>query len=106
MVRRPDGSAQVGWTRSASIGGFGEGGGFGASMLRSNADDISQFGGFGRDVGGGVYRGVGMEFNHETAIGTKNSRGEQVYSVEIGAGFGGGLEFSGGKNYTQSREFG
>ncbi|WP_234329587.1 hypothetical protein, partial [Streptomyces sp. NRRL S-1896] len=40
------------------------------------------------------------------ALGTKNSRGEQVYSVEMGLGGGQGIEFSGGKNYTQSGEFG
>ncbi|MFE9698825.1 RHS repeat-associated core domain-containing protein [Streptomyces sp. NPDC006270] len=106
MVRRPNGSTQFGWTRSASTGGFGAGLGGGVSMLRSNADDISQFGGYGRDIGGGFYRGVGGEFNHETAIGTKNSRGEQVYSVEMGIGAGQGVEFSAGKNYTQSGEFG
>ncbi|WP_145768065.1 RHS repeat-associated core domain-containing protein [Streptomyces brevispora] len=105
MVRRPDGSTQIGTTRSLSAGGFGKGFGGGVSTLRSNADDIGDFEGFGRDIGGGAYRGVGIEVNHETAIGTKNSQGQQVYSAELGAGVGTGFEFSAGENFTWAREW-
>ncbi|MFE4526640.1 hypothetical protein [Streptomyces anulatus] len=44
--------------------------------------------------------GHGGEFNHETALGTKNSRREQVYSFEMEIGAGKGIEISAGKNYT------
>lgn len=101
-VRRTDGSVEVGWTRSVSTGGFGKGGSVEFSALRSNADEIGQFAGFGRDIGGGYYRGLGGSLNHETAIGMKNNRGRQVQSIEMEVGAGAGFEVSSGMNYTQS----
>ncbi|MET9978984.1 RHS repeat domain-containing protein [Streptomyces microflavus] len=105
-VKRPDGSTQFGWTRSASVGGPGVGGGLGVSMLRSNADDIGQLAGVGQDVSVGFYKGIGIEANNEFALGTKNSRGEQVRTADIGAGVGLGLEVAVGLNYTWSSEIG
>ncbi|MGW5974105.1 cell envelope integrity protein TolA, partial [Streptomyces sp. NPDC055186] len=101
MVKRPDGSTEVGWTRSVSVGS-GSGLTYGVSTLRSNADDIDNFAGLGRDMSVGYYEGLGASLNHETAIGTKNSRGQQVYSIELEAGMGAGFEAGGGYNYTQS----
>ncbi|MEU0342030.1 RHS repeat-associated core domain-containing protein [Streptomyces bobili] len=102
ITKRPDGTTDFGWTASLGVGGFGFGGSGDVSMLRSNADDIGQFAGYGRDVGGSIFSGVGGTINHETAIGTYNSQGEQVRTLE--AGIGAGLEYEGytGLNKTWS----
>ncbi|MER8027993.1 RHS repeat-associated core domain-containing protein [Streptomyces bauhiniae] len=102
ITKKPDGSMDFGWTRSASAGiaGFGFSGD--VSTLRSNADDIGQFAGYGRDAGASFFSGLGGTINHETAIGTYNSKGQQVRSLELG--IGAGLEFEGyaGMNQTWS----
>ncbi|WP_232108177.1 RHS repeat domain-containing protein [Streptomyces gossypiisoli] len=102
ITKKPDGTKDFGWTASLGAGGFGFGGSTDVSILRSNADDIGQFAGYGRDVGGSVFSGVGGTINHETAIGTYNTRGEQVRSLEMGIGLG--LEYEGyaGLNRTWS----
>ncbi|MFJ5155458.1 RHS repeat-associated core domain-containing protein [Streptomyces sp. NPDC088353] len=102
MTKRPDGHVDFGWTRSASVGGFGFGISGDVSTLHSNADDISQFAGNGRDVGASFFSGLGGTVNHETAIGTYNSRGEQVTSLELGIGLGVEYEGYAGMNRTWS----
>lgn len=104
-VKRPDGSAQVGWTRSVSVSGPGAGVSGGFSMFRSNADDTGQLAGAGQDLTVGGYRGIGIEVNNEIALGARNSRGYQVDSVDIGVGMGLGLEAGVGVNRTWSEEF-
>ncbi|WP_328835932.1 RHS repeat-associated core domain-containing protein [Streptomyces europaeiscabiei] len=102
MTKKPDGSVDFGWTRSIGVGGAGFGFSGDISMLRSNADDIGQFAGYGRDIGASVFSGVGGTINHEHAIGTYNSQGEQVRTLEMGIGVG--LEYEGyaGVNQTWS----
>ncbi|MEV0580842.1 RHS repeat-associated core domain-containing protein [Streptomyces sp. NPDC050392] len=102
ITRTPDGHIQGGWTTSESVGGFGFGGSVDVTALRSNADDIGQFAGIGQDVGGTVNPGVGGSFNHEKAIGTYNSQGKQVQSIEAGIGIGLAYEGYAGVNKTQS----
>lgn len=102
MTKKPDGTVDFGWTRSIGVGGAGFGFSGDISMLRSNADDIGQFAGYGRDIGASVFSGVGGTINHEHAIGTYNSQGEQVRTLEMGIGVG--LEYEGyaGVNQTWS----
>ncbi|MFJ2769207.1 hypothetical protein [Streptomyces sp. NPDC087300] len=103
-VRGKDGKRRYGWSRSLDWGseGFKLGGSVNIGVLRSNADDISQFAGMGHDAGGSANVGPGLYGNHETAIGTKNSRGRQVSSIEYGTGWGIGLDLHNGFNRTWS----
>ncbi|WP_328687892.1 hypothetical protein OHA74_54220 [Streptomyces phaeochromogenes] len=93
VFKKPDGTTDFGWTASAGAGGAGFGFSGDVSMFRSNADDVGQFAGYGRDFGVSVFSGVGGTINHEHAIGTYNSQGEQVRTLEMGVGVG--LEYEG-----------
>ncbi|MEV8320430.1 RHS repeat-associated core domain-containing protein [Streptomyces sp. NPDC059900] len=106
-VRGKDGKRRYGWSRSMDWGseGFKLGGSVNFGVMRSNADDISQFAGMGHDAGGSANFGPGLYGNHETAIGTRNSSGKQVSSIEYGSGWGLGLDAYNGFNRTWSGWF-
>ncbi|GBP99938.1 hypothetical protein SSP531S_13420 [Streptomyces spongiicola] len=101
-VKTKNGSYRFGHTRSFDGGteGFKLGGSLNVGVLRSNADDIAQFGGMGHDAGGSLKAGLVVYGNHETAIGTRNSKGQQVSTIEFGSGLGIGMDLYTGFNRT------
>ncbi|WP_267246122.1 hypothetical protein, partial [Streptomyces sp. PR69] len=104
IVATPENGYRVGHTKS--VGWGTEDFKFGASVLfhslRSNADDIGQLGGAGHDIGGSVRAGYGVGANHETAIRTNNSRGQQVSAIDFALGWGLGLDINTGINHAWS----
>ncbi|WP_158786373.1 hypothetical protein [Streptomyces sp. NRRL F-5065] len=100
----PDGKTQFGVLPARSFSSAGLDLGFSAKVgtFKSNADDISQLEGTGLDKGVSYKAGVGLYGGYQEAVGTKNSKGEDVNSVSWGIGAGLGAELSGGYSEAET----
>ncbi|MFJ5093453.1 RHS repeat-associated core domain-containing protein [Streptomyces sp. NPDC088557] len=106
-VATPEGNMRYGYTRSFDYGTAGPRFGGSATIggFRSNADDIGNLRGTGHVAGGSLKAGLAVSMNHETAIGTRNTRGQQVTSEHFGTGLGIGLDVYNGFNQTAAEWF-
>ncbi|MEU6220922.1 hypothetical protein ABZ845_25965 [Streptomyces sp. NPDC047022] len=104
-TQTPDGKTQIGILTSKSVHSSGVDFGLSATAGKfySNADDIGQLEGKGWDKGGSAKFGLGLYGNHQTEIGTTNSKGEGVNVIEYGLGAGLGAEIGGGYSDAKSR---
>ncbi|MGW8378962.1 hypothetical protein [Streptomyces sp. ODS28] len=103
QTQKPDGGKQIAMTTSGSGQSagmnFGYGGGIG--VLKSNADDWSQLKGNAADKGASLRVGpYGGFLNNSQAIGTTNSKGEDVQNFTGGMGMGLSTEIGGGGTKT------
>ncbi|WP_432109812.1 RHS repeat-associated core domain-containing protein [Streptomyces sp. AA1529] len=103
---RPDGKTDYAFTWSTGREAPSHGISGTLGLMSSNADDISQIegGGVGYDASGGL--GPAASFSYSEAVGprgsrVRNSRGEDVSSVTLGAGGGVGVESSLGGDETR-----
>ncbi|MEU2717878.1 hypothetical protein [Streptomyces sp. NPDC007205] len=104
-TQTPDGKTQIGILTSKSIHSAGADFGVSATAgeFYSNADDIGQLEGKGWDKGGSAKLGLGLYGNHQTEVGTTNSKGKGVNVIEYGLGAGLGAEIGGGYSDAKSR---
>uniref|UniRef100_A0AAU2VF87 Uncharacterized protein n=1 Tax=Streptomyces sp. NBC_00003 TaxID=2903608 RepID=A0AAU2VF87_9ACTN len=95
-TRTPDGRSQINlmYAGSTATAGWDFGASANVGIVKSNADDISQFKGTGGDKSGSIHPGVGLWGSHQNAIGTTNSKGDDVTTFEGGLGLGLGAEIS------------
>lgn len=97
-TRTPDGRSQINfmYAGSTATAGWDFGASANVGVVKSNADDISQLKGTGWDKSGSIHPGVGLWGSHQNAIGTTNSKGDDVATFEGGLGLGLGAEISTG----------
>ncbi|MEV7600325.1 RHS repeat-associated core domain-containing protein [Kitasatospora sp. NPDC089797] len=89
---RPDGKSDYGVTGTAGFQISAPGAAVGVTKLTTNADDISQLAGDGASVGGSVGAGPALIGSVGKSFGSTNSRGNDVYLVNTGAGVGVGAD--------------
>ncbi|WP_438297147.1 hypothetical protein [Streptomyces sp. HUAS TT7] len=97
-TRTPDGRSQINFMYAPSVttAGWDLGAAGNIGIVKSNADDISQLKGTGWDKSGSIHPGIGLWGSHQNAIGTTNSKGDDVATFEGGLGLGLGAEISTG----------
>ncbi|WP_189766558.1 hypothetical protein [Streptomyces xanthochromogenes] len=97
-TRTPDGRPQLNlmYAGSTTTAGWDFGASANVGVVKSNADDISQLKGTGWDKSASLHEGIGLWGSHQNAIGTTNSKGDDVATFEGGLGLGLGTEISTG----------
>lgn len=100
VTQLPSGEFVLDRTESVGVDFPTVGGSAEVNLLASNADDPSQLHGHGIDVGASAAWGAGANVGIEIGIGSKNSKGKQVWAAHGGIEYGAELEFSIGYNFT------
>ncbi|WP_328687895.1 RHS repeat-associated core domain-containing protein [Streptomyces phaeochromogenes] len=103
--KNADGQWDVGGSFSPSISGVGAGLSVDGTSLSSNADSLDQLRGWGWDKEISGHYLVGGVLNHESSFNldgswVRNNKGEPVWAVQPGGGFGIEAGVESGVNYT------